>query len=119
MSCGVGRRHGLDLVLLWLWRKPAATAPIQPLAWEPLYAVGVAPKSKKQTNKKLNHLTNSSQTFRTQFRCHLLREVFLISTKLATPHGAPIGLGANTWMEFICLYVTLDCGLFEGRPGSI
>ena len=24
-----------DPVLLWLWRRPAATAPIQPLAWEP------------------------------------------------------------------------------------
>ena len=26
--CGVGRRHGSDAVLLWLWHKPAATAPI-------------------------------------------------------------------------------------------
>ena len=42
MSCGVGRRHGLDLVLLWLWRRPAASAPITPLAWEPPYAVDVA-----------------------------------------------------------------------------
>ena len=28
LSCGVGRRHGSDPVLLWLWRRPAATAPI-------------------------------------------------------------------------------------------
>ena len=24
-----------DPALLWLWRRPEATAPIQPLAWEP------------------------------------------------------------------------------------
>ena len=35
MSCGVGHRQGLDPELLWLWRRPAATALIQPLAWEP------------------------------------------------------------------------------------
>ena len=25
MSCGVGHRLGLDLALLWLWHRPAAT----------------------------------------------------------------------------------------------
>ena len=33
-----------DLALLWLWCRPAATAPIQPLAWEPPCAVGAALK---------------------------------------------------------------------------
>ena len=47
MSCGVGRRHGLDLMLLWLWCRPEATAPIQPLAWEPPYATGAALKRQK------------------------------------------------------------------------
>ena len=28
--------------LLWLWCRPAATAPVQPLAWEPPYAAGAA-----------------------------------------------------------------------------
>src|SRR5512147_2690885 len=32
MSCGVGRRRGLDLALLWLWCRLAAAAPIGPLA---------------------------------------------------------------------------------------
>ena len=32
LSCGVGHRCNLDLVLLWLWCGPAAIAPIQPLA---------------------------------------------------------------------------------------
>ena len=52
MSCGVGRRHGSDPMLLWLWRRLVATAPIQPLAWEPLYAAGAAlEKAKRQKNK--------------------------------------------------------------------
>ena len=47
MSCGVGHRRGSDLVLLWLWCRLAATAPIQPLTWEPLYALGGAIKRQK------------------------------------------------------------------------
>ena len=52
MSCGVGCRCGLDLVLLWLWCRPAATALTGPLAWEPPYAVGVALKGQKTKKKK-------------------------------------------------------------------
>ena len=51
MSCGVGCRHGSDSKLLWLWWRPAATAPIQPLAWEPPYAAGAALQKKKQKKK--------------------------------------------------------------------
>ena len=51
MSCGVGRRRGSDLVLLWLWSRPAAVAPIGPLAWEPPYATGAALKRQKQKQK--------------------------------------------------------------------
>ena len=47
MGCGVGRRHGSDLTLLWLWCRPAAAAPIQPLAQEHPYAT-VGPKKKKK-----------------------------------------------------------------------
>jgi len=42
VSCGVGCRRGSDPALLWLWHRPVATAPIQPLAWEPPYAAGAA-----------------------------------------------------------------------------
>ena len=49
----VGGRHSLDLVLLWLWRRPAATALIGPLAWEPPHATGAAlEKAKRQKEKK-------------------------------------------------------------------
>ena len=48
MNCGVSLRCSSDLALLWLWRMPVATAPIQHLAWEPPYAMGVAVKKKKK-----------------------------------------------------------------------
>ena len=48
MSCGTGRKRGLDLALLWLWWRPAATAPIGPLAWEPPYAAGADLKGQKE-----------------------------------------------------------------------
>ena len=51
MSCGIGHRCGLDTALPWQWCRLAAAAPIQPLAWEPPYASGVALKNKK-TEKK-------------------------------------------------------------------
>ena len=46
-SCSVGCRCGLDLVLLWLWHRPAPAAPIGPLALEFPYAAGVALKRNK------------------------------------------------------------------------
>ena len=52
MSRGVGRRRGLDLVLLWLWCRPAAVAPVQPLAWDPPYAMDAALKGQKDKKKK-------------------------------------------------------------------
>ena len=53
---GVGRRHGSNLALLWLWRRPAATAPIGALAWEPPCAAGAA--LKRQKKKKLKVVGN-------------------------------------------------------------
>ena len=48
----MGRRLGLDPALLWLWRRPAATAPIRPPAWELTYAVSAALEKDKKTNKQ-------------------------------------------------------------------
>ena len=54
MSCGVGQRCSSDPALLWLWRGPAATALIRPLAWASPYAMGVAlEKAKRQKKKSL------------------------------------------------------------------
>ena len=38
--------------MLWLWHRPAATAPIRPLAWERPYAEGAALKKTKDRKKK-------------------------------------------------------------------
>ena len=55
MSCGVGCRHSSDPVLLRLWRRSAATAPIRPLVWEPPYATGSSlEKAKRQNNNNNN-----------------------------------------------------------------
>ena len=53
MSCGVGRRHGSDLELLWLWRRLTAIAPMRPLAWEPPHVAGVALKRPKKKKKNI------------------------------------------------------------------
>ena len=52
MSCGVGHRYSSHLVGLWLWCRLAAVAPIQPVAWELPYVVGVALKRQKKKKKK-------------------------------------------------------------------
>jgi len=48
----IGHRSSSDPALLWLWHRPAATAPIQPLAWEPPYVAGAALKRQKKKKKK-------------------------------------------------------------------
>ena len=45
---------GSDPELLWLWCRPVAISPIQPLAWGPPYAAGAALKDKKTLKKKKN-----------------------------------------------------------------
>ena len=47
----MGRRHGLDPSVLWLWCRPVATAPVGPLAWEPPYATGAALEKKKERER--------------------------------------------------------------------
>ena len=56
MSCGVGHIRSSDpaWLWLWLWCRPAAAAPIQPLAWELPYAAGTALKRQKEKRKKKN-----------------------------------------------------------------
>ena len=63
-----------DPVLLWLWRRPAATAPLRPLAWEPPCAMGAAlEKTKRQKKKKCGscYLLNF-----TKYRCATVFCVF-------------------------------------------
>ena len=52
MSCGVGHRHGSDLVWLLLWHRRTA--------WELLYATECSPK--KQKNKKTKKQKQKKKT---------------------------------------------------------
>ena len=84
VSFGIGCRRSSDptLLWLWLWCGLAAAAPIQPLAWEPLYATGAAlTKDKKKKKKKRKKPPNVLVTFkeaqrkvRQGFRQFLARE---------------------------------------------
>ena len=64
MNCGGRHRRGLDLALLRLWHRSAATVPIRPLAREPPYAVGAALKIQKIKNKIGKQKTSISEIVR-------------------------------------------------------
>ena len=51
LSCSIGRRWSLDLVLQQPWHKPAAVALIQPLVQELPYEAGTAIKRKKKRKR--------------------------------------------------------------------
>ena len=50
--CRSQTRSDSELLLLWLWHKPAVAALIRPLAWELPYAASMALKGKKKKKKK-------------------------------------------------------------------
>jgi len=50
-----------DPVLQWLWCRPEAAAPIQPLAWELPYAAGALESKKKKRKKSWQYFSRSSQ----------------------------------------------------------
>ena len=62
MSCGVGCRRGSDPMLLWLWRRLVATAPIQPLAWEPPHAARVAQEIAKRQPTEWDKIVSKDAT---------------------------------------------------------
>ena len=73
MSCGTGHRCGLDPVLLRLWCRLAAAAPIRPLAGELPHAAGVAVKKKERKRTQLAGPTGNSFC-RDQVPLHLCGE---------------------------------------------
>ena len=86
MSCGVGYRHSLDPALLWLCR-PAATVPIQLLAWELPYAVGAALKKeqkKKRERRKRERIHTSSDQACSLETNFVTFKLFVIATLLLT-----------------------------------
>ena len=68
----------LDLALLWLWCRPAATSLIGSLAWEPPYAEGVALKKKKKTpqknlRKKIKVVVLIHSAFKTYYKATVIK----------------------------------------------
>ena len=118
MSCGVGRRHGSDPGLLWLWYRSAAVAPIGPLAWELPYASGVALKSKKQTQKIKICLkyaiiwhTMVYNTRMSPFSKVVLKDstYYIVQIKSSTPwrnypHLIPVFTFLNIFLSFLLLF---------------
>ena len=75
---GVGRRCGLDTTLLWLWHRMAATAPIQPLAWQPAYAMGAALKKSKKKKKKKKRKSKKKRKKEGEKKYFSLHRLFII-----------------------------------------
>ena len=75
-----------DPALLWLWGRPAAIAPMCPLAWEPPYASGAALKTNKQKRLK-------SCGWRTRCR----RECALVCTFCAINDKKFINVSRELW----------------------
>ena len=53
LSCGVGRRPGSDLRLLWTWHKLAATAPMRPPSLGTSICHRCSPRKTKKKKKML------------------------------------------------------------------
>ena len=93
MSCGIGHRCGSDLALLWLWRRPAATGLISPLAWEPLYATDVAlkkDKKKKKTKKKFKK-ERKLELVKTNINFHVVTNQIKVN-KMKSPKAQGISI---------------------------
>ena len=101
MGCSIGCRCGLDLALLWLWHRPAAVAPIQPLAWELPYATDAALKRKKQkTKQKKNHIHSTTYT--------IINKDLLYNIGNSTQHSVLTYMGKESEKEWIYVYVSLN-----------
>src|SRR5512135_3193259 len=61
VSCGVGCRRGSDPVLLWLWRRPVATAPIQPPSLGTSICLGSGPRDSNNNNNKKDKKTKKKK----------------------------------------------------------
>ena len=61
VNCGVSRRHGSDPVLLWLWCRPAATAPIRPPSLGTSTCCECSPQKTKKKKQKRSEFINCHQ----------------------------------------------------------
>ena len=74
----MGRRRGLDPVLLWPWRGPVATAPIRPPAWEPPCAKGGALEKAKKKKKSFLQLVKGKLKEKEMINVSQILHLFLL-----------------------------------------
>ena len=91
MSCDVGHRPGSHSVLLWLWYRLVATAPIGPLAWEPPYAMGVVLKTFLKIEKIKNSTSITSHFFFARILNSTLLKILLIQYSVINYCQAIVG----------------------------
>ena len=77
-----------DLVLLWLWCRPASEALIQPLAWELPCAAGVVLKRKKKEKQKVKRSSLLLYIFLLFIHCILFVNL-IDEDKVALQHPPP------------------------------
>ena len=119
MSCDVGRRLGSDPTLLWLRCRPAATAPIQPLAWEPPNAKGVAQEMakryKKKEKKTHNHI--ASQYWQLSVPEHQWGSLLL--SRIQERNLPCLALDShNHWMSLALIIMDSKCISLSLSPSS-
>ena len=91
VSWDVGWRCSSDPMLLWLWGRLAASAPIQPPAWEPPDTSGAALKSQKK-KKKSHNLLNELLYLRkrpSDLHTELVHSSFIHSSNRPCLHLSP------------------------------
>ena len=76
VSSSVVRRSGSDPVLLWLWCRAAALAPVRPLAWEP-HMPRVQPQKAKR-KKKIVFRTPENTVLLGTYKNHIILSLFLL-----------------------------------------
>ena len=103
-------------VLLWLWYRLAAVAPVRPLAWEPLYAAGVALKNK---NKKFGSTLSiyldifKNSKFHTIASFLPLRSLSVYSIKNILFGFLVTNYIHSTWLFLLCSYFSSFKNLFH------
>ena len=101
MSCGVGRRCGSNLMLLWLWCRLVTVALIGPLAWEPPYATSVGLKKQKQKKKER------------KIRIYITKEEGGMDIELAASSTTSPPLRTLRGCLFACLFYGRICGVWK------
>ena len=110
LSCDVSCKHNLNPALLWLWLRPAAAAPIGPLAWElPYHRWGPKKQNQKiKTNKKsLLYTWNWLRVNLKEFSCkkmviYKMLDVFInFAVEIPSVYPCQITLHTNKYITIV------------------